>query len=84
MTFCVFSRKACFKYLSGNIVAALQKYCVSVPAGLLSYPDFCFLLTLLSTPPRYIDTAFNLFDVTGEGSVSAAEFAYVTAYMTYR
>ena len=52
--------------------------------GLLSYNDFFFLLTLLSTPTRYVDTAFNLFDVTGEGSVSAAEFAYVTAYMTYR
>merc|ERR1712106_633980 len=29
--------------------------------GLLSYSDFCFLLTMLSTPQRYIDTAFNLF-----------------------
>ena len=39
--------------------------------GLLSYSDFCFLLTLLSTPPRYIDTAFHLFDVTGDGNIEA-------------
>ena len=39
--------------------------------GLLSYDDFCFLITLLSTPPRYIDTAFNLFDVTGDGNIEA-------------
>ena len=45
--------------------------CVSISPGLLSYPDFCFLLTLLSTPPRYIDTAFNLFDVTGDGNIEA-------------
>ena len=39
--------------------------------GLLSYTDFCFLLTMLSTPQRYIDTAFNLFDVTGDGNIEA-------------
>ena len=39
--------------------------------GLLSYSDYCFLLTLLSTPPRYIETAFNMFDVTGDGNIEA-------------
>ena len=38
---------------------------------MLSYSDFCFLLTLLSSPVRYIDTAFNLFDVTGDGNIEA-------------
>jgi len=49
--------------------------------GLLSYSDFCFLLTLLSSPVRYIDTAFNLFDVTGDGNIEAKEFAYVSTKM---
>lgn len=52
--------------------------------GLLSYSDFCVLLTLLSTPKRYIDTAFQLFDVTGEGTICAKEFAYVSSYMSYK
>merc|ERR1719192_793394 len=52
--------------------------------GLLSYSDFCFLLTLLSTPPRYIETAFNLFDVTGDGNIEAKEFAYVSTKMAHK
>merc|ERR1719483_631513 len=52
--------------------------------GLLSYSDFCFLLTLLSTPVRYIDTAFNLFDVTGDGKIEAKEFAYVSTKMAHK
>jgi len=52
--------------------------------GLFSYSDFCVLQTLLSTPKRYIDTAFQLFDVTGEGSICAKEFAYVSTYMSYK
>jgi len=47
--------------------------------GLLSYADYCFLLSLLSTPKRFIETAFNLFDVTGDGDISAKEFAYVSS-----
>jgi len=46
--------------------------------GLLSYADYCFLLSLLSTPKRFIETAFNLFDVTGDGHINAKEFAYVS------
>jgi len=49
--------------------------------GLLSYPDYCFLLTLLSTPKRYINTMFNLFDVSGNEVVSAKEFAFVSTKM---
>merc|ERR1711935_875971 len=49
--------------------------------GLLSYSDYCFLLTLLSTPIRFTDTAFNLFDVTGDGEIEAKEFAYVSTKM---
>jgi len=52
--------------------------------GLLSYADYCFLLTLLSTPIRYIDTAFNAFDVTGSGSIDAKEFAFVSTKMAHK
>lgn len=46
--------------------------------GLISYADYCFLLSLLSTPIRFVDTAFNLFDLTGNEQINAKEFAYVS------
>jgi len=49
--------------------------------GLLSYSDYCFLLTVLSTPRRYLATAFNLFDVTGDGAIEPKEFAFVSSKM---
>jgi len=52
--------------------------------GLLSYADFNVLLALLSTPKRYIDTIFNLFDVTGDGAVEVKEFAYVSTKMAHK
>jgi len=52
--------------------------------GLLSYSDFSFLLALLSTPRRHIDTIFNLFDVTGDGRVEPKEFAYVSTKMAHK
>ena len=52
--------------------------------GLFSYQDFYFLLTILSTPARYIDTAFQMFDITGGGNINAKEFAYVSTFMTQR
>jgi len=52
--------------------------------GLLSYADFSVLLAILSTPRRYIDTVFNLFDVTGDGSIVAKEFAYVSTKMAHK
>jgi len=52
--------------------------------GLISYSDFCFLLTLLATPPRFIDTAFNMFDVTGDEQIAAKEFAYVCTKMAHK
>jgi len=52
--------------------------------GLLSYSDYCFLLSLLSTPERFIDTAFNLFDVTGDEHIQAKEFAYVSTKLAHR
>jgi len=52
--------------------------------GLFSYADFYVLLTLLSTPKRYIDTAFQMFDVTGEGVICAKEFAYISTHMAFK
>lgn len=52
--------------------------------GLLSYSDYSFLLAILSTPRRYIDTVFNLFDVTGDGCVEPKEFAYVSTKMAHK
>ena len=37
--------------------------------GLISYNDYCFLLALLATPVRFIETAFNVFDGTGGGNI---------------
>jgi len=53
-------------------------------SGLLSYQDYSVFLALLSTPRRYIDTIFNLFDVTGDGKVEAKEFAYVSTKMAHK
>ncbi len=39
--------------------------------GLMTYNDFYFLLALLSTPVKFIDTAFNVFDVTGDGKIES-------------
>ena len=39
--------------------------------GLISYNDYSFLLALLATPVRFIETAFNVFDVTGDGNIDA-------------
>jgi len=52
--------------------------------GLLSYQDYNFLIAIISTPRRYIDTVFNLFDVTGDGNVEAKEFAYVCTKMAHK
>jgi len=52
--------------------------------GLISYTDYCFLLSLLATPIRFIDTAFNVFDVTGDETVEAKEFAYVSTKLAHK
>ena len=43
--------------------------------GLISYNDYCFLLALLATPVRFIETAFNVFDVTGDGNIDVKVFS---------
>jgi len=64
--------------IEGSILNEIGRY------GLISYADFCFLLSLLSTPARFVDTAFNLFDLTGDESINAKEFAYVSTKMSHK
>jgi len=52
--------------------------------GLISYNDYCFLLALLATPTRFIETAFNVFDVTGDGKIEVKEFAFVSTKLAYK
>jgi len=52
--------------------------------GLISYNDYCFLISILATPTRFVDTAFNVFDVTGDGTIEAKEFAYVSTKLAYK
>ncbi|EDQ88675.1 uncharacterized protein MONBRDRAFT_32612 [Monosiga brevicollis MX1] len=46
-------------------------------AGLISYEEFLFLLTALSSPPRQFELAFKMFDLDGNGVVDLVEFAQV-------
>lgn len=43
-------------------------------SGLISFSDFIFLLTVLSTPPRNFQIAFKMFDLNGDGDVDKEEF----------
>lgn len=45
--------------------------------GLISFSDYIFLLTVLSTPPRNFEIAFQMFDINGDGEVDNKEFARV-------
>ncbi|XP_041485402.1 calcium uptake protein 1, mitochondrial-like [Lytechinus variegatus] len=49
--------------------------------GLISFADYMFLLTVLSTPERHFEIAFRLFDLNGDGHVSCDEFTQVTDVM---
>lgn len=43
-------------------------------SGLISFSDYIFLLTVLSTPPRNFQIAFKMFDLNGDGDVDRGEF----------
>lgn len=45
--------------------------------ALLTFTDFIFLLTVLSTPRRQFELAFKMFDLNGDGEVDATEFDLV-------
>jgi len=46
-------------------------------SGLISFSDYIFLLTLLSTSVRHFEIAFRMFDLNGDGDVDAEEFDQV-------
>ncbi|XP_057341264.1 calcium uptake protein 1 homolog, mitochondrial isoform X1 [Microplitis mediator] len=46
-------------------------------AGLISFSDYIFLLTVLSTSRRHFEIAFRMFDFNGDGDVDSDEFSKV-------
>ncbi|XP_006820556.2 calcium uptake protein 1 homolog, mitochondrial-like [Saccoglossus kowalevskii] len=46
--------------------------------GLITFSDYIFLLTVLSTPPRHFEIAFRMFDLDGNGEIQPFEFEKVT------
>ncbi|CDS37778.1 calcium uptake protein 1 [Echinococcus multilocularis] len=51
-------------------------YCFGNNA-LISFTDFIFLLTVISTPQRQFEIAFRMFDINGDGELEASEFDVV-------
>ncbi|MCO5573608.1 hypothetical protein L7F22_027380 [Adiantum nelumboides] len=52
--------------------------------GLISFPEFMFLLTLLSIPECSFSTAVRMFDRNGDGSIDREEFQRVMDSMRAR
>ncbi|XP_017883472.1 calcium uptake protein 1 homolog, mitochondrial-like isoform X2 [Ceratina calcarata] len=46
-------------------------------AGLITFSDYIFLLTVLSTSRRHFEIAFRMFDFNGDGDVDSDEFGKV-------
>lgn len=47
--------------------------------GLISFSDYIFLLTIMSTSSRQFQIAFQMFDFNGDGAVDSEEFEKVSA-----
>lgn len=45
--------------------------------GLITFSDYIFLLTVLSTSRRHFQIAFRMFDLNGDGDVDSEEFTKV-------
>ncbi|XP_037958196.1 calcium uptake protein 1 homolog, mitochondrial isoform X2 [Teleopsis dalmanni] len=46
-------------------------------SGLITFSDYIFLLTVLSTSRRHFEIAFQMFDLNGDGDVDCEEFEMV-------
>ncbi|CAG0890666.1 unnamed protein product [Darwinula stevensoni] len=53
-------------------------------AGLISFSDYIFLLTVLSTSRRHFEVAFQMFDLNGDGDVDAEEFNEVATLIRHQ
>lgn len=42
--------------------------------GLISFSDYLFLITVLSTPAKHFEIAFRMFDLNGDGELQLSEF----------
>jgi len=49
--------------------------------GLISFSDYIFLLTVLSTSRRHFEIAFKMFDLNGDGVVDTEEFEKVNTLL---
>lgn len=47
------------------------------PKGLISFSDYIFLVTMLSTPTRHFEIAFHMFDIDGNGNIDIGEFEHL-------
>ncbi|CAF3058889.1 unnamed protein product [Rotaria socialis] len=63
-----------FEYLNknNNEISIFER--IGGKQCLITYSDFMFLLTLLSTPRRYFEIAFRMFDLDGNGNFDFDEF----------
>ncbi|NXM82955.1 MICU1 protein, partial [Oenanthe oenanthe] len=50
--------------------------------GLISFSDYIFLTTVLSTPQRNFEIAFKMFDLNGDGEVDMEEFEQASSDTT--
>uniref|UniRef100_A0A8C2CCF3 Calcium uptake protein 1, mitochondrial n=1 Tax=Cyprinus carpio TaxID=7962 RepID=A0A8C2CCF3_CYPCA len=59
-------------FLCGHLIFYTLGEC-----GLISFSDYIFLTTVLSTPQRNFEIAFKMFDLNGDGEVDLEEFEQV-------
>ncbi|XP_050421755.1 calcium uptake protein 1 homolog, mitochondrial [Adelges cooleyi] len=53
-------------------------------SGLITFSDYIFLLTVLSTSRRHFEIAFRMFDLNGDGDVDCEEFQKVATLIRHQ
>ncbi|KAK6630789.1 Calcium uptake protein 1, mitochondrial [Polyplax serrata] len=53
-------------------------------SGLITFSDYIFLLTVLSTSRRHFEIAFRMFDLNGDGDVDSEEFEKVATLIRHQ